>query len=205
MNDQVKGVMIGAFATIMATIVGAAIGVAGTLHATDRQRADALEAEERARRSDVYSNYRDKTWSYLSAQINLLKDPDSCLYSTPRPDDGVEACLLWDGSALDDARSAYISASDDLAIYGTRDVLDASDGLDDVVGAVGGGIPVSQLVFTALSPYNEEEYDKLSSAYDEAEERFALAMCADVSTTPELCAAHVQREPEAVSTPTQDS
>lgn len=61
------------------------------------------------------------------------------------------------------------------------------------------------LVFSALSPYDEEEFNKLSSAYDEAEENFALAMCADVSTTPELCAAHVQREPESEGTPTQAS
>lgn len=201
MSDHSRGVVIGA----VASIACATLGVAGALFATALQRADALEAEERARRSEVYSNYREKTWSYLSAQINLLEDRDNCLGSMPRPDDGSEVCIHWDSSPLDDPRNEYITARDDLAIFGTSDVLDAAEALNDAVEAVGGLIPVSALVFSALSPYDAEGFDKLSSAYDEAEEKFALAMCADVSTTPELCAAHVQREPESEGTPTQAS
>lgn len=137
MNEHSRGVVIGA----VASIAGAALGVVGALFATALQRADALEAEERARRSEVYSNYREKTWSYLSAQINLLEDPDNCRGSMTRPDDGREVCLQWDSSPLEDPRSEYITARDDLAIFGTADVLDAAEGLNNVVGAVGGVDP----------------------------------------------------------------
>ena len=187
----------------LATLVGAALGVGATLYVSDRQTAASVRAEERTRRAEVYTTYLDAAWNYLSAEMAVLRAPDTYCraWAETANADSKRLCMFWDVSTLAGPHNAYEDAYRDLAVFGSAAALAAADPLHDIVSVDGDAMPYSPTTAAFAEDPSYDNQEGVSNAYAAAERAFVAAMCSEVSTAPDECGQRLGRQATPFATP----
>jgi hypothetical protein len=179
----------------MATLLGAALGVGATLVVSDRQTGAAVRAEERTRRAQVYEVYRTATFSYFQVQTSFAVSPmDHCATKITLAGASDPTCLAFDISTEASSHNAYITAYQNLRVYGTDAAVTAAKDLNDAVTVQDPVfMPYSSLALK-LSRRPGEPFDdwrraneSVSRTYEAAESKFLTAMCQEVTTNTGRC------------------
>lgn len=179
----------------VSTLLGAGLGVWGTLQVSDQQTRATIQAEDRTRRAEVYTKYRDAVFAEFEAQVTLAQSGmDHCLTKITYAGAAEPQCLVYDTSGEDGVHNAYVSAREDLLMYGSDSAVAAASGLDRAVYQADRHIVPFSAVTVHFYRHPGETDEELnaevkdaSDEYNRAERTFLTAMCKEVTTHPSRC------------------
>ena len=132
--------------------------------------------------------------NYFAVQVEYAEHPlDHCVSTIPFMDEPV--CIGYDPGALREPRSVFVTAYQDLVIFGSDEAVAAAAGLHDAAAIMNPQLaPYSPLAAGFLrSPLQtDDEYtaaaEAASDAYTVAEHAFLLVVCQEASIRPDRCA-----------------
>lgn len=190
---SIAGIVVG----VIVSLVSAIIGAAGALHISGIQLDAALRAEERGRRADAYQAYVWATMDYFQDQSDLVRDPgDHCLFTRTYPEEPERPiCYMYKEDRLRDSRRAWLSAYDEVVVFGTDRAAEAARKLRDAVAPISLDVrlPVSSTAWlyqrAAGRDPGEHESD-LRDALDDINrlaQDLVLIRCEEASTSPARC------------------
>ena len=186
--------------TAVATLVGAGLGVFGTLVVSSRQQQAAVEAEMRTARADAYRAYLAAAHDMLVMQIDYATSDDHCatmLSAMGAPVvEGRDMCAVFELDALEPVQRAADDARRAVLIYGSPDGTRAMRALSDYLAISHDPslAPFSDATYEVWVAFEldsregaEESWNAAWDGYQTREADLLVVMCREVSVAPGDC------------------
>lgn len=186
--------------TAAATLVGAALGVFGTLLVSSRQQQAAVDAELRTARADAYQAYLDTSHDLFVTQLDYATHEDHCTWTLSALGapvaEGRDMCAVFNLDEIEPVQGASVDARRDVLIYGSPDGTRAMRELSEYIGISHDPMvaPFSDAVFEVWTAIETGSTDQAEAAwtaawegYEAREADLLLVMCEEVSVAPGDC------------------